>query len=747
MRPRLVGGLGALALVLALGGVQHADAGTPPDPSPDLDKLDSGLLLLVEADAAGEVVSSETGVPVDHVPGSSGSITVTSGADVDAGRVLVDVYVDGALGATAGALAALGMEVSATSDTESQRMVEGWIPVGALADATALDATRAVRLVPADVTDQGTVLSQGDAAHHGPQARALGATGAGVKVGVISDSMSTVGGGLASSQSTGNLPGPASVPPGSVTILDEGDPGDIDEGRAMAEIIFDGAPGIRQMYFSDGVGAAVKAASITNLVANGVTVIADDIFAITEPFFQDGVSAQAVDAAKAAGVTYLASAGNRGRLSWEGTYTPTADPRDPDVSPTANDFDPGAGADAIQTLGTFTNTSPFLSFQWAEPWGSATTDLALDFWQISGGVPTYIFTQDNGPTGFPSEFASFNVVGSATVGVSVRRVSGTGTPFMKYIMGGTNGVNAITEYPTNSNAINPDAASATGALTVAASAWNTPTTPEAFSSRGPSVTKRFDTGGTPLGTPDVRPKPTLAAADGVATSVSTFPTFFGTSAATPSAAAIAALVRSADPTLTVDEVASILTNPANALDCTATAGQPDADCGSGFLLADRALQDVDSTPPAVARVVSPATPNAKDGWYTGSVTVTWTVTETGSILVSQSGCGPRSVTTDGVFPVTCTAKSVGGTHVSTVTIKRDASAPTKVKIKGLKKTYAGSALPDKNKVKCKAKDPTSGITKCTVKGIKLTKGTHTAKATAINGAGLKSKATFTYTIT
>ena len=70
----------------------------------------------------------------------------------------------------------------------------------------------------------------------------------------------------------------------------------------------------------------------------------------------------------------------------------------------------------------------------------------------------------------------------------------------------------------------------------------------------------------------------------------------------------------------------------------------------------------------------------------------------------------------------------------------------KLKFKGIKKTYANGALPVKSKVKCKAKDPTSGIKSCKIKGFKTTKGTHKLKATAINGAGLKTKATFTYTI-
>ena len=108
---------------------------------------------------------------------------------------------------------------------------------------------------------------------------------------------------------------------------------------------------------------------------------------------------------------------------------------------------------------------------------------------------------------------------------------------MKYIVGGDAGVHRSAEHATNSHAINPDAASAKGALTIAASQLgDSAPHPEAFSSRGPAVTRRFSTSGAPLAAFDVRPKPDLAAADGVATSVPAFQPFFGTSAATPSAA-------------------------------------------------------------------------------------------------------------------------------------------------------------------------------------------------------------------
>src|SRR5205823_6446561 len=135
------------------------------------------------------------------------------------------------------ALRALGMRVEAVSDQAPERMVEGVLPVAKLTAAAALGSTHAVLSVFTG-TNTGGTLSQGDAAHHGPQARALGPTGAGVPVGVISDSIDQAGTGIAGSQASGDLPGPASSPPGQVTPLQDA-PGGSDEGRAMSEIIFD----------------------------------------------------------------------------------------------------------------------------------------------------------------------------------------------------------------------------------------------------------------------------------------------------------------------------------------------------------------------------------------------------------------------------------------------------------------------------------------------------------------------------
>ncbi len=248
-------------------------------------------------------------------------------------RVLVQVYVSGPAGAAADRLRAAGMSVKATAE-EPVPVVEGWVKATALTSVARLGVTDAVLPVMAGGSDAGSVQSEGVAAHRIPQALTSGAVaGDGVDVGVISTSIDQLGGGISDSQATGDLPQTVTVLKDDLAAVD-------DEGRAMAEIIFDGAPGIDSIIYASGTvaGPADKADSIDRLVAAGADVIADDIFWLNEPFFQDGAVAQAVDRARAAGVTYIASAGNRARQSWEGTYDGTAS------NPGFHDFDPGAGS-------------------------------------------------------------------------------------------------------------------------------------------------------------------------------------------------------------------------------------------------------------------------------------------------------------------------------------------------------------------------------------------------------------------
>lgn len=578
-----------LCLLLVVGAACTATPALGAQPPADgselaaLRELDPGLQNLV----------------TDGAP-PSGAGLVSPGPTVTLQRrTLVDVYVSGDMADAVGRLRRLGLEVEGISNRLPQRMVEGYLPLDAVTDAAALADTTAIVSVSPGETDTGSVLSQGDAVQNGPQARALGATGAGVKVGVISDSMNQVGGGIAASQASGDLPA-------NVVDLEDA-PGGTDEGRAMAEIIYDEAPGITEMAFATGAtGAAAKAAHIQALVSSGVRVIADDIFLLGEPFFQDGTVAQAVNAAKAAGVAYFASAGNRAREGWEGVYTPIG---------SFNDF---GGGDALQSVYELPgDTSMTFHLQWDEPWNADTDKFAIDVYANN----SYAFTCEA-----PTNFIPYNKclvsnegTESVLIGIAIRRTAGFGNPRLKYIIsGGTPGF-TILEHNTNSPTINPDAASATGALTVAAVCWSTIvsncpgsstpglTSPQSYSSRGPAMRTR-DAAGNPLPAPEIRAKPNVAGADAVSTSVPGFKPFTGTSAATPDVAGVAALALSVNPALTVDQLYGLLTNPANAIDCTSALGVPDFDCGAGLIQADRVVAA--AIPPA-APAAAPAPPRAR----------------------------------------------------------------------------------------------------------------------------------------
>jgi hypothetical protein len=495
-----------------------------------LDKLDARLKQL----ASGKHVRAKTGQP---------SVRPAGGPVVN-GKVQVDVYVRGAMRDGAAALRDEGMRVEAVSGRSPQRMVEGWVPVSRLDEVAALGNTRAVVAVQEPIYNTGSANSEGDAVHHGPQVRTQGFTGQGIPVGVMSDSINKRGSGVAGSQATNDLPA-------TVQVLD--DPGSgTDEGRAMAQIVYDEAPGIPKIIFArGGGGAAIRAANIDALVSAGSKVIADDVVYLTEPFFQDGIIAQAADRAKANGTAYFVSAGNRARQAWEGTFTPSSVPAE-------NDFDTGAGEDRQQTIATVPAGQTLTLFmQWANPFGAVTDDFALDFFNANTSAPVGTINTNNVTTGVPGETAVLmGGAGGTTFAMTIRRVSGSGTPRLRWVANGSFTGSLPAEHDVSAQGIDPDASSARGALAVAAvrhsDAGNN--TPESFSSRGPSVTRLFSPTGATLATPDVRPKPDIAGADGVATTTDfdvgspDLNPFFGTSAAAPSAAGVGALLLSASST-------------------------------------------------------------------------------------------------------------------------------------------------------------------------------------------------------
>jgi hypothetical protein len=272
---------------------------------------------------------------------------------------------------------------------------------------------------------------------------------------------------------------------------------------------------------------------------------------------------------------------------------------------------------------------------------------------------------------------------------------------------------------------------------------------ESFSSRGPTITRYFDTDGNRLATPDVRLKPDLAGADGVATSAGfdvgspDLNPFFGTSAAAPSAAGVAALLWSAKPSMSVDVLYAILKDPRGVIDCTSSAGQPDGDCGWGFLQADAKLNLVlDASPPAVAAVTAPAAPDGANGWFHGNVGLSWNVIDADSPPVTTN-CDPQTIATDGAVAFTCTAESAGGTTNQPVTIMRDATPPTPPTFTGIRPGAKLKKLP--RRIGCRSTDATSGIASCVTGKLSSNPGRHRLRARATDVSGLISQSTLTYT--
>src|SRR5438477_2563031 len=150
-------------------------------------------------------------------------------------------------------------------------------------------------------TRTGAVDSQGDATHRAALARAVfGTTGAGVKVGVLSDSADYLG----NSQAAGELD--------AVTVLPGQAGNGPGEGTAMLEVMHDLAPGA-QLYFATAMnGPGSFAQNILDLRAAGCNVIVDDVGYPSESPFQDDIIAQAVNTVTSSGALYFSAAGNSG---------------------------------------------------------------------------------------------------------------------------------------------------------------------------------------------------------------------------------------------------------------------------------------------------------------------------------------------------------------------------------------------------------------------------------------------------
>jgi len=532
-------------------------------------------------------------------------------------------------------LRALGFEVS--SAYPQLHFVEGMMPVGALTNADNLVAQGLLGVVAAYMPESngGAVTSQADYVLEAARARATQprrVTGSGINVGVLSDSFNSLNG-AAAGVASGDLP--------QVNVLS--DAGTTDEGRGMCELIYDLAPGVGLAFSTANGGEGVFAQHIRDLAdpsKGNCRVIVDDVRYFAEPMFQDGVIAQAItEVVNNRVVTYFSSAGNYSDKSYENAapqFVTTGSSR-------FLNFDrSGATSDVTQRV-TIANAATFRPvLQWSDPFYTVSgvqTDLDMYLVAVKNGVSADTVARSitrNITTSYPVETFNYSNVsatsGTTTFDLVIRLRAGAVPSILKYLNYGT----AIpSEWLTSSSTATGHAAVAEG-FAVAAVPYYNQRVAETFTSKGGAMRFLFAPGGTPLATPAFRQKPDIASIDGANTTFfggsdyegDGFPNFFGTSAAAPHAAAVAALLRSAEPSLTASQVYARLVGSSRLLGTSAT----DPLTGPGLLDAYTALYGA----------VVPAAPPIVEDLEKMALPISWRVNGTAAARAQVSNQAPAS---------------------------------------------------------------------------------------------------------
>jgi hypothetical protein len=758
----------AIAILGALTGISAVSAVGPNQPgasplhvsgsrslqqrqSATASKFDASL-----AEISRHVNSVRAGHALEDLHSLSPAARFMQPADSSTPLVLIDATTRGDPQQLKTALIGLGLQRASQYSND----VGGWLPVDQLDAATALGDLHAIRAALLR-TRSGAITSQGDFAQNSDIVRTKNAlTGAGITVGIISDSYNCypvyaangvpAGGSAgyahngftataATDVSSGDLPS-------SVTVLAEanclnyGAPVQLpfgDEGRAIMQIVHDVAPGASLAFYTAENSQADFAAGIGKLASAGAKVIVDDVGYFDEPFFQDGILAQAINTVAANGVAYFSSAGNNGTLGYDNN------------APTFATV--GAGQNAGEHLLNFDTTGAttatalpvtipplvpgeFVAIvaEWDQPYvtgapnssgatsqidlcieGATGNDLINNL-TPSGGLGSATCTGTNALGADPVQvmfvYNRADAAGNSqqeTLNIVVGLANGVTPGRIKVVVEDNGRGSKINQFATNSGTLQGHPAAAGAAAVGAVFFANTPTcgvaapVVESFSSAGGDPLL-FDVNGTRLATPLVRQKPDFVGPDGGndtflgftlasggITDGSTvagcqnnpsYPNFLGTSAAAPHVASIAVLLLQADPSLTPAQIYSALQQSAIPIGAAPTTGTPNYAAGYGFVQAEAAAGKIPANIPA-APTLSLASNSITVG---SSTTITWSSANTTGCTASGSWSGamastgtqsvaPSAVGTD-TYTLVC-ANVAGSSAATSVNLSVKAATP------------------------------------------------------------------------
>ena len=312
--------------------------------------------------------------------------------------VLVDVIVKGDPKVVRAQLEQLGFKTSAVFRND----IGGWLPVDQIDKAVTFTNLRFFKtaMMHTKVTQTGPLATQGDFVQRSLALKQStlypGLTGKGITVGVMSDSFDCAGVANAEPGATGHSEDYADdvamgALPAGVNVIEEDPacPNGTDEGRALAQIVYAVAPGVKLAFYTADGSEADFAQGILTLAlptnqtdpngnsGGGAQIIDDDVGYFDEPVFQEGEVGIAIDQVAAQGVLYFSSAGNEGRNSWENAapqFTGTATAGAPNATEALLNMDSSGSTNTYYLPFTIPAMGPgqdvVISLFWDQPYQS-----------------------------------------------------------------------------------------------------------------------------------------------------------------------------------------------------------------------------------------------------------------------------------------------------------------------------------------------------------------------------------------